>query len=246
MTTWLAIFARVAPIVALHPVFGGRSVPRSLVPVVAAAIASAMYASLGGTTSIHQPLATIVIQCAIGVSIGVSGVVVVGAIESAARLVDESRGANAAQYYVPQLETYSSPLAQLEALASVAVFWVTGLYRPFTRALFASFSALPIDADTLTTLHRADAVELIAHIAASIVAAAAALAAPAIATSLIVDVALGLVNRASPQANVFFLGLPVKLLAVVAVMAIGLPGRAEIWNGLWTSDLEWLRRVWGS
>ena len=72
-----------------------------------------------------------------------------------------------------------------------------------------------------------------------------ALAGPAVACTVLVDLAMGLVNRSAPSANVFLLSQPLKLTAAVFVTALGAPARAESWGQLWLDHLAWLSSLSG-
>lgn len=242
---WLAIFARIAPIVAIHPVFGGRSVPPPVTVTIAAALACAVFAARDAGVQTAISPSTIVWQCAIGTTIGIIGLVVVGVVEAAGRLADDARGASAAHYYVPQLDVHASPLAQLDALAAVAVFWVAGMHRLLFGAVFDSFDALPLGPDAQWPVHGASFLALLTTVTMELARTGILLAGPALATGLVADAVLAFVNRASPQMNAFFLGFPVKLLAVVGITALGTNGRAAIWTGLWSSHVDWLKALWG-
>ena len=49
------------------------------------------------------------------------------------------------------------------------------------------------------------------------------LAAPAMIALLLTDLFFGLINRVAPQINVFFLGLPVKMVVGLLVIFVSLP-----------------------
>jgi flagellar biosynthetic protein FliR len=243
---WLAMFARIVPIVGLSPLFGGRALPRPLVPIIAAALTTAVRTIRPNERPPTGLVASVTLQLAIGTTIALISAFVVGTIEAAGRLADDSRGASSAQQYVPQLEAFSSPLAQLDASFAIAVFWASGLHVALLRAIFATFDSLPIDDPRPGAIGRSALLMFMTSVAGELVSAGLALAAPAVASSLLLDVALGLVSRASPQVNAFFLGLPLKLAAVVAVTAASLPGRSETWFHLWIRQISWLTTLFGA
>lgn len=233
--SWLLAFCRFAPVVVLHPVFGGKSVPRVVAVGTAAALALATTAAGRGASRPTWLVVGMATELVAGVVVGLVGQAVFGAIEAAGRFVDDARGANVARLYAPQIESAASPVGQLELVASLAVFWGLGLHAPLVASLAGPdaprLSALSLDAtlDLATRLSRAGL----------------ALAGPAAASCVIVDLAMGLVNRAAPAANVFLLGQPVKLTAAVLVTALGMPARVTAWGGLWGLQSEWTGRIFG-
>lgn len=234
---WLLGFARVLPVVALHPVFGGGATPRGVKLVVAAAlagIAAPPSRDAGPHASPFEFACAIAVQLAAGAAIGVVGQAVFGVIEAAGRLVDDARGANVARLFAPQLEAAASPLGQLELNAAIAVYWGAGLHAGLVAALAAPAAS---SADLGASL------ESVCAAAGTLARAGLAIAGPAIVACVLVDVLMGVVNRASPAANVFSLALPLKLAAAAFVTAVGLPGRGAAWADLWSRHDAWLRSV---
>lgn len=238
LDAWLLAFCRVAPVAALHPVFGARAVPRQIMVGTAAALACAVASSRGpaAVASGTEFVALALREVAAGSAIGLLGQAVFGAIEAAGRFVDDARGANVAHLYAPQLEAVASPLGQLELTASLAIFWGLGLHGPLIGAVCG-------DAGAVTA--RADALEGVLATAGTLARAALALGGPAAACCVLVDLLMGLVGRGAPSANVFLLSQPVKLTAAVLVTALGAPARVEAWGRLWAAQLEWISRVLG-
>jgi type III secretory pathway component EscT len=242
LDAWLLAFCRFVPVVALHPLFGGRGVPRTVVVGVAAALAAVAAARcpLAPASGLAVLALSGVEELAVGATIALLGQCVFGAIEAAGRFVDDARGANVAHLLAPQIEAVASPLGQLELSAALAVFWGSGAYRPTVEGLLGSFDAVPFGAGSPPSLEAALAV------ADALARAAFALAGPAAASCVLVDVGMGLVNRASPNANAFLLAQPVKLAAAVIVTAAGAPARLGIWASLLRDHDAWLRRLAGS
>lgn len=232
MDAFLLAFARAAGVVALHPVFGGRSLPRPVAAGIAAALAFALMPETAGP--IRLPLALLLAkEAAVGAALGVLGQLAFGAIQAAARLADDARGAGAAQVYAPQTESFPSPLAALDLQLAVALFWTAGLHATLIAALAESYRAVPVGA-----IPRPDGGGLAVFLEAAgrLARAAVAVAAPAVAACALADALFGLVNRSAPQANVFFLSLASKLLVALLLTAATLPGRVQAWSGIWSLE----------
>lgn len=245
---WLLVFARVAAAVALHPLFGGRSLPRPVAAAVAAALtcsaAGGPPARFDGPPALAAALAG---EVALGLAIGLLGQAVFGAIEAAGRFVDDARGAGVAGLFDPLAEAPVSPLGQLDLRAALALFWATGLYQPFVVALAASVDAVPPGSLTRPPAAGESAwLEATLALAGSLARAALALGGPAAACAVAADLLLGIVNRASPQASVFSLGLAVKLPIAAAVTALAAPHRAATWVELWSEHIRQVGRLAGS
>lgn len=64
------------------------------------------------------------------------------------------------------------------------------------------------------------------------------LALPIIAAMLIVNLALGILTRASPQLNVFAVGFPITLLVGMAALMLSLPHFTPVLERLISDGLE--------
>lgn len=78
-------------------------------------------------------------------------------------------------------------------------------------------------------------------------AVALEVAAPLFAALLLTDITFALLSRAVPQMNVFVVGLPVKLLVGLAVMAAAMPGLVYLFGRVFSwlfseldTTLQWL------
>jgi flagellar biosynthetic protein FliR len=85
--------------------------------------------------------------------------------------------------------------------------------------LARSYELVPLSA----TPDLARTAELATNGLASIFTVAIELAAPVVVALVVTDVALGLVSRAVPQLNVFFVGAPGKIMIGIFVISASLP-----------------------
>lgn len=243
---WLGIFARVAPVVALHPIFGGRGVPGMVKASVAVVLATALWTNGSARIPTGGRMALVVSEAVIGLSVAAIGVAVFGAIESAGRFVDDARGANSAKLFAPHVESSTSPLGALDATASLALFWAVGHHAVLLSALSASFDSVPLgEWPSGPVSDRTAWLTLVVEAVGSLARAGLSMAGPAAAATVTVDAILGLVGRTSPQANVFTLSLPAKLVAALAVTALAMPGRVAHWGEVLIQHDAWIRVLLG-
>lgn len=246
LESWLLVFTRIAPIVALHPVFGGRATPSIVKASVACVLATVFWSDRAVASPQGPLLVNAVTQAAIGLAVAAVGIAVFGAIEAAGRFVDDARGANAARLFAPHLEASTSPLGALDAAASLALFWSAGLHSAFIESISSSFDTLPIGARPAGPIaDRAAFLTFTVDAIGALCRAGLAMAGPAAAATVTVDAFFGLVNRSSPQAPVFSLSLPVKLVAALAVTALAVPGRAGQWADAFRLHDGWIRSILG-
>ena len=222
-----AVMGRVGAVVWITPFLGGRLVPNSvktalalvLAVVLLPQVATTLPAGIGPVVAV----AIIVKEVFVGLVLGFVVATVFWAAEAAGRMADTARGASLAEVLVPQTGGRSSPLGDLFFQLALVLFIVLGGHRIFIGALGASYLSLPVghfpDASGL-----AGFALLCARLTADIFLIGLTLAAPVIATLFLTDLTLGLINRFTPQMNVFFLAMPAKAAIGIGmlVLAVGL------------------------
>lgn len=112
-------------------------------------------------------------------------------------------------------------LSQFMQLIGVLVILGAGLDRTLLAALMRTFAIVPVGTAWLST-HASVA---IVGMASGIFLAGVQLAAPVLAATLLVELAIALLGRLSPQLPVMFVGIPVKTLVGYTVLI----GSLGIW-----------------
>lgn len=128
---------------------------------------------------------------------------------SAGTLVDNQRGASMAQGSEILSGAEASPLGSLLFMALITLFFSSGAFSAFLNLFYSSYVIWP-PADLLPSLLSANtslyAMEGLNWMMQQVVLVSA----PFVLVALMCDVALGLINRFSPQLNVFILSMPIK------------------------------------
>lgn len=130
-------------------------------------------------------------------------------------VVDFVSGLSLASVFDPVQGEQGSVFGRLFHLTGVALFLVAGGLGLLVGALAASVRVLPLDAGLApTAVLSATAVDLTTQVFRSGVE----LALPIVGVLLMLELALGLATRFAPQANIFLLGLPLKILVAITVV----------------------------
>ena len=127
-----------------------------------------------------------------------------------------------ASVLVPQLEEQGPILAQLNVQLGIVLFLVLNGHHYFLRAVFQSFTILPVDTFPSLGGNLTAFVDFMIRATANVLLVAMQIVIPALIAIFMVDVVLGIANRAAPQINVFFLGMPIKAYVgiVFALLAL--------------------------
>ncbi len=226
VTVVALVLARVAPVVYLAPFLGGPALSSAVRFVVAVAITAALYPAAAVAT-VDTPEAGVFVlllakEVLIGVCLGLLASVAFHALSMAGQLVDISRGTAAGQVQNPFAGGESSPLASLHLLLAVVLFVVLGGHRAFLAALAGSFEVIPIGELPLAPAGVQGAALLAAELVGGAIAAALMLAGPAVAAVVLVDVTLGLLGRTAPQIGTYFMAMPLRAAAGLAMVLLTL------------------------
>lgn len=217
--------ARTLPIAWLLPAFGGQNVPAQvrLGLGLALSVLCLPHVLLALPTSggIAFWILLLAREAAVGLTVGFVGSLVFLAAEGAGRLVDTLRGANMAEVLSPATEGRSSPLGDVMLLLTCVIFLELGGVGLVSAALYRSYEAVPLALGNAPD-NLAAAARLVAITTAMLIESTLALAAPALVAMLLADLVLGAIARMAPQIPVYFVGMPLKALAGVGIVLVGL------------------------
>src|SRR5262245_20276472 len=220
-------FARLLSFMVIAPFFGGSAVSARVKVATATAFVIIVYPSLAaGLPPGAGPLpfnavgfiALLAKEALVGFALGFVTSLVFEAIQVSGRIVDFQRGAMLGEVYAPQLQTQVSPLGQFNLQVAIVLFVSIGAHRVFISALLRSFEIIPATRFPSFGAGWTPLAASFTELSARVISIGVQLAAPAMIALLLTDLFFGLVNRVAPQINVFFLGLPVKMVVGLLVV----------------------------
>jgi len=222
-------FARLLSFMVIAPFFGGTAVSGRVKVATATAFVIIVYPTLAsGLPPGGHPLpfnavgfiALLAKEALVGFTLGFVNSLVFEGIQVAGRIVDFQRGAMLGEVFAPQLQTQVSLLGQFNLQVAIVLFVAIGAHRVFISALVHSFEIIPATEFPRFTAGWTPLAASMTELSAGVISIGVQLAAPAMIALLLTDLFFGLINRVAPQINVFFLGLPVKMvMGLLVVMA---------------------------
>lgn len=135
-------------------------------------------------------------------------------------------GYSLANVYDPQTQADTPVLSQFHQMAALLIFLQLDVHHWLLRALARSFAYLPAGGASATLAVASG----LLHAAGGIFLAGLQIAAPSLAATLIADIALGFLGKASPQLPVLFIGLAVKNLLGLAVLLAAMAYWPRLFN----------------
>jgi flagellar biosynthetic protein FliR len=243
LTAFLWSFVRILAFVASAPVIGHASVPVR-VKIGLAAFTTLIVAPMIG--ALPQPTVfsaagvwVIVNQFLIGAALGFTMQIVFGAVQTTGGIVGMQMGLGFATFFDANASNASDVLSRyLNTIAMLAFLAVDG-HLQIIAALAATFQAMPVSANLLA----APGWRALVEWGGTLFSAGLLLALPVVAALLIVNLALGILNRAAPQIGVFQIGFPVTMLVGMLLLQAMLPNMIPSLSRMFDLGVEAFGRV---
>jgi flagellar biosynthetic protein FliR len=211
------IGARISGLMIFCPFLGNSAIPAPLKAALTLAITALVYTVRGPLTlslSAWQWVGAGLSELIIGLVLGLAANFMLEAPMLAGQVLGVQMGYSLATLFDPNTQADTPVQAQFHQLAALLIFLQLNVHHWLLRAVMASFAYLPAG----TALAAFAVAGGLARAAGGIFLAGLQIAAPALTATLVADVALGFLGKASPQMPVLFIGLAVKNLLGLAVM----------------------------
>src|SRR5580704_5329539 len=212
--------ARVSGLMVFCPFLGSDAVP---IPVKAGLtlLLTVMLHPLHGPAALAlgswQWAQTMVSELLVGLLLGLVANFLFESALMAGQILGVQIGYSLANVFDPQTQADTPVLSEFHQMAALLIFLQLDVHHWLLRALVRSFAYLPAG----TAWASLAAASGLLHAAGGIFLAGLQMAAPALVATLIADVALGFLGKASPQLPVLFIGLAVKnLLGLTLLIGI--------------------------
>jgi flagellar biosynthetic protein FliR len=212
------VMMRCTGLVFAAPLFGHHSIP-TLLKFGLAACLTIVLAPPAGTNAGTTPLVLAApIELVIGLSLGFLLSLSFEAFELAGRVISIQLGLSLGSVFSPTQEEASTAIDPFFSVLAGLLFLAMGLHLAVVQALAHSFLVYPVGAGWPADLAMTGAQTVALSIELGV-----RVALPIALVLLLVELSVALLARAIPQINVFILGLPLKMLVGIAVLAVAMP-----------------------
>ncbi len=229
LTHALPLGVRLAGVLTFAPFFGSDALPAR----VKAALVLALTAMLYGVCP-TPPLALtlfgvarlVLREAVVGLLMGLSVQIVLEGAQLAGQLAGAQLGFSLAAIIDPQTNIETPVLAIFYQTIALLIFLQLNVHHWILRAVVRSFAYFPVGGAALPF----GAARGLLHAAAAMWLIGVQIAAPILLATLVIDVTIGFLSKASPQLPAMLLGISAKSLAGYALLAASV--------GLWPLLLE--------
>ncbi|MBM2575662.1 flagellar biosynthetic protein FliR [Jannaschia sp. Os4] len=234
---YVLVFARIGAAMSFLPGIGETAVPVRVRLVCALAVSAALLpatplADGAGIARVATLALLIASEAMIGLWIGLSARILLSALQFAGFQIGTAIGLSNA--FAPGLGSFegSTMVASGLLIAGVALIFATDLHHLIVAALLRSYVAFPPG-----HLPAGDLAAGIAGTAAASFRIGLSITAPFYVMGLLLNLGLGLANRAMPTLPVFFVAVPLLMAAGLVVLAVSGP---TLFDGFLGGLARWL------
>ncbi len=247
ITAWVGSliwpFIRVSALFFAAPIIGTPYVPLRIRILLALAVTIVIAPNLDPMPT-YDPASVMVLlvalqQVLIGVAMGLVLQLVFSAIVIGGQVMALQMGLGFASMVDPQTGTQVPMVSQIYMLSGTLIFLAFNGHLIMIEVLAESFTVIPVGFEGLTT----EAYRLVAEWGSYMFAGAVLMAIPVVASLLVVNMAFGVMTRASPQLNIFAVGFPVTMTVGFGVMILTFDTFLPHVGNLFQQALETIRTM---
>jgi len=212
------VMLRCTGLVFTAPIFGHHSLPTLVKFGLAACLTMALAAGASTNAGSLPVLLAAPLELGIGLCLGFVLSMSFEAVEIAGRVISMQLGLSLGAVFSPTDQEPSTALDPFFSVLAGLLFLAMGLHLAIVKALANSFVVYPVGAGWPVSMTQTGAQTIALALELGV-----RVALPVALVLLLVELSVALLARAIPQINVFILGLPLKMLVGVAVLAMAMP-----------------------
>ncbi|MBK5459364.1 flagellar biosynthetic protein FliR [Peribacillus sp. TH27] len=218
---FLLIVVRVTTFFVAMPIFSYRSIPIQHRIGLGIFLAWIMYYTIEAPVlALDVTFYLLIIKEAfVGLFIGFAAYMILSAVQVAGGLIDFQMGFSIANVIDPQTGAQSPLMGQYLYTIALLFLLSTNGHHLLLDGIFYSYQFIPID-QLFVPFGDQALIEYLAKAFSKTFMIALQMSIPVVGSIFLVDVTLGILARTVPQLNVFVVGIPVKIIAGLAVIVI--------------------------
>lgn len=247
LAAWLGAFLwpfiRILALVSTAPVLGDPAIPRRVKVALAALLAFALAPAVGEAAPVPFMSAAgvwlVLQQVLVGVAMGFSMRMVFAAVQSAGEYIGLQMGLSFASFFDPASGGQTAVVSRFLFMLAALIYLSVDGHLQLIAVLAGSFESVPVAPSGLAA---AGWLQL-ARSAGEIFASGLLLALPLVTALLVLNLAMGILNRASPQFSIFAVGFPITLLAGIGMLYLLVPHLAAFLDPRFANALASVAQV---
>lgn len=219
---FLLLFVRMLGLFTTAPVWSNRLVPvqlRVAIAFGAAVVVSPLFRDVPMPDSLGTLATLVVRELLVGMVVGFVAALVISAVQLAGQILDLNMGLSMVNLLDPMTNTQMPVVGNFLYILSILIFFTINGHHMLLQALMDSYALVPIGQATVSNT----LTQSVVGMGADLFLIGFKVAAPVLAALFMTTVALGILNRAVPQMNVFVVGMPIQLGVGLIMLVVVLP-----------------------
>ena len=241
---WLVIllwpFVRILAFFSAAPLWGHSSVPNQakvgLAFLITLVIAPVLPAMPDVPIMSWAGLGLMVEQLLIGIAMGLVMHLIFAVVQAAGEFIGLQMGLAFATFFDAGSGTNTMILSRVLFMITLLLFLALGGHLMVLEALISSFYGLPVGIGAFNPA----AFEMLVRYGGTIFVAGMSLALPLVGSLLIINLAMGILNRSAPQLTVFNIGFPMTLTIGLVLLMVLMTDISRFLQGLFSNGIQFL------
>jgi flagellar biosynthetic protein FliR len=238
----LTIGVRLTGIMLFAPFFGSVAIPARVKAVLVLALTALLYPMISSKIphlSISQWPMMAFSELLIGIAFGVVTNIVFDGVQMAGQILSVQMGYSLVNILDPQTQVESTVVATFHQTIAMLIFLRLNVHLWILRALARSFDYLPPASGHIGAAFTSGLLQA----GAGVFAIGVQIAAPVLSATLLADVALGLLGKASPQLPLMLLGPAVKSILGLLILISALKYWPNLFEHLFLNSMDQADRL---
>ena len=237
---YFLVFVRVTGVFVVSPIFGRQNLPvyykigfsffLTLIIATATPIAAPAASGYAPTSASGYALLALK-EFVIGACIGFIPFLRFSARYIAGQLIDMKIGFSMVNVLDPVSNIQIPITANFYYILCMLMFITVNAHHMVILSISRSYAIIPLGSLNVG----GDAIRTLIRLFSDVFTVGFRLAAPIVFTTLLTDVALGIISKAMPQINVFMVGMPLKILVGIVIIIVTMPAMITILGGLFNN-----------
>jgi flagellar biosynthesis protein FliR len=247
MEAWLSLFlwpfTRITSFILASPIFGHSSVPARVKIGLGIFLTIVISSTLPPLPAIPftswSGLGILTEQIIIGLSMGLALHIMFTVVQAGGEFIGMQMGLGFASFFSPETGANTMILSRILYLLTLLIFITLDAHLMVIETMANSFVTLPIGFGTLN----AGAFELLVRFASTIFTSGLLFALPLMSALLVINLGMGILNRAAPQFTIFSIGFPITLVVGIFLLSVIMGDLARFLESLFSQGLLFLNNL---
>jgi flagellar biosynthetic protein FliR len=233
----LTIGVRLTGIMLFAPFFGSVTIPVRVKVVLVVALTALLYPMTSAkipAMSMSQWPMLVFSELLIGITLGIATNIVFDGVQMAGQVLSVQMGYSLVNILDPQTQVESTVVATFHQTVAMLIFLRLNVHFWILRAVAHSFDYLPPSSGHFGAAFTSAVVRS----GAEVFSIGIQIAAPVLSATLLADIALGLLGKASPQLPLMLLGPAVKSILGLLILISALKYWPNLFEGMFIRSIE--------